>query len=77
MARGKVNKWSFNRNYAVLLSSFHYYGQIFICASSGVQHSEEALRFKHVDRNTWMLLTDENHVTHYCMHAKTLTKMTL
>ncbi len=77
MARGKVNKWSFNRNYAVLLSSFHYYGQILICASSRVQHSKEVLRFKHVDRNTWMLLTDENHVTHYFMHAKTLTKMTL
>lgn len=43
----------------------------------GTAFREEALWFKHVDRNTWMLLTDENHVTHYCMHAKTLTKMAL
>lgn len=40
-------------------------------ASNGVQPSAEALRFKHVDRNTWMSLTNENHVTHNCMYAKT------
>lgn len=66
-------------------SSFHYYGQIMICGkcreqhefplgtSSGVKPSEEAFRFRCADRNTWMSLTDENHVMYYCKGQDNLT----